>query len=168
NLTRRELLRGVAHMGLAGSIVPLTGFSEMDLQQDGLILSENQKPGTTDWQLTFTRARDFRSELIEGYCSHTSIRAGEKMDIFISANPATEVNIDFYRMGYYGGKGGRHLKKLGPFSINPQPTPPIAEHRLRSCHWELATSLVIPEDWLSGVYLGKLSCSDHRYQSYIV
>src|SRR5690554_4307514 len=115
NLTRRELLRGVAHMGLAGSIVPLTGFSQMDLVQDGLVAAENQKAGTTDWQLTYIRSLNYRSEMIEGYCSHTSIRAGEKMEIFISADPATEVSIDIYRMGFYGGKGGRHLIKLGPF-----------------------------------------------------
>ena len=26
----------------------------------------------------------------------------------------------------------------------------------------------IPADWVSGVYLGKLSCDAHRYQSYVV
>jgi hypothetical protein len=168
NLTRRQLLKGVAHMGLAGSIVPLNGLSDEAFEKKGLIFEENQKEGTNDWQLTFTRSRAYRSEMIEGYCSHTSIRAGQEMDIFINANPATEVSIDFYRMGYYGGKGGRHLTNLGPFPVKPQPTPPIAQHRLRSCNWDRAASFRVPEDWLSGVYLGKLTCSDHRYQSYIV
>src|SRR5690606_8115041 len=103
NLTRRQLLRGVAHVGLAGSIAPLSGLSETAFKKQGRIFDENQKEGTSDWQLTFTRSRDYRSEMIEGYCSHTSIRAGEEMNIFISANPATDVTIDFYRMGYYGG-----------------------------------------------------------------
>src|SRR5262245_32453975 len=75
----------------------------------GVIAAENDKPGTTDWQLTFIRSQNHRSETIEGYCSHTSVRPGETLDIFVSAKPATEVHIDVYRMGWYGGKGGRHV-----------------------------------------------------------
>ena len=71
-------------------------------------------------------------------------------------------------MGYYGGKGGRFMISLGPFAVRNQPTPPIAEHRLRTCGWEGSTSFTIPNDWISGVYVGKLSCTAHRYQSYII
>jgi hypothetical protein len=41
----------------------------------------------------------------------------------------TAVSIDLYRIGYYGGKGGRHVTRLGPFTVAPQPTPPIGDHR---------------------------------------
>jgi hypothetical protein len=44
----------------------------------------------------------------------------------------------------------------------------VGEQRLRECRWEPATTLEIPKDWVSGVYLGKLSAAKHRYQSYIV
>jgi hypothetical protein len=60
------------------------------------------------------------------------------------------------------------MQRLGPFPVHTQPTPPIAEHRLRSCGWERSTSFTIPKDWISGVYVGKLSCTAHRYQSYII
>ena len=79
-----------------------------------------------------------------------------------------EVSVNIYRMGYYGGKGGRHIMSLGPFTVKPQPTPPVEEHRLRECQWERTVSLKIPGDWVSGVYLGKLSCKEHRYESYII
>lgn len=167
-MTRRELLRGVGQAGMAGVVAPFTGLEQTPLAKSSLIAAENSKPGTTEWQLTFVRSDNYRSEAIEGYCSHMSIRAGESLDIFVSANPASEVTIDVYRMGYYAGKGGRHITTLGPFAVNPQPTPPVAEHRLRVCNWERTASLMIPSDWLSGVYLGKLSCSGHRYQSYII
>ncbi|MEO6684878.1 MAG: N,N-dimethylformamidase beta subunit family domain-containing protein, partial [Dyadobacter sp.] len=78
------------------------------------------------------------------------------------------MTIELYRIGYYGGKGGRFMQRLGPFQVHTQPTPPIAEHRLRSCNWERSTSFAIPRDWISGVYVGKLSCAAHRYQSYII
>jgi hypothetical protein len=166
-ISRRSLLKGVAGAGLASAVTPLAVGAE-SRPRDGVIARENSRPGTTDWQLTFIKSRDYRSEMIEGYCSHTSVRAGGELDIFVSANPETEVTIDFYRMGYYGGKGGRHVSRLGPFTALPQPTPPIGERRVRECRWTRTTRLKIPPDWVSGVYLGKLSCAAHRYQSYVV
>src|SRR5690606_20966036 len=114
------------------------------------------------------KSEKYRSKPIEGYCSKTSLRAGESMEIFISTESDTDVFIDFYRMGYYGGKGGRFMKQLGPLKVYPQAEPPIAENRLRECNWEPSISFTLPEGWVSGVYLGKLSCTSHRYQSYIV
>lgn len=167
-LTRREVLKGAAQGGLAGAMLPMDGTRDFTAAKGNLIIEENRNPGTTDWQLTYVRSKDHRSEMIEGYCSRTSVRPGETIDIFLSANPATDATIDFYRMGYYGGKGGRHMTRLGPFPVEPQSTPPIAEHRLRECDWQRTTRLKIPENWLSGVYLGKLNCAAHRYQSYII
>ena len=106
--------------------------------------------------------------MIEGYCSRQSLKAGEKLDFFVSADPATPLTIDIYRMGYYGGKGGRHLLRLGPLDGKPQPTPEVGAERLRECKWEKCSTLEIPKDWVSGVYLGKLSAGKHRYQSYVV
>ncbi len=175
NLTRRQVLKGAAGLGIAGAITPLTGFASYSSQKDNLIINENKKPGTSDWQLTFVKSEGYRSKVIEGYCSKTSIRPGESLDIFLSAeSPSnnigfkTDVVIDLYRIGYYGGKGGRFMQRLGPIQVHTQLTPPIAEHRLRSCGWKHSTSFTIPKDWISGVYLGKLSCTAHRYQSYVI
>lgn len=170
-LTRRELIETGARAGLAaaiGSVAACATAGSVPAPAANPITLENSKPGTTDWQLTFVRSKDYRSEMIEGYCSRTSARAGEAIDIFLSANPATDVTIDLYRIGYYGGKGGRHIARLGPFPVEPQPTPPVGPNRLRECRWARATSLTIGQDWTSGVYVGKLSCRGHRYQSYII
>ncbi len=176
HVTRRELLKGAAQMGLLGAIPPsLDRLKDVGIPKKGLISEENKKEGTTDWQLTYVRSDHYRSKLIEGYCSSTSLRAGESLDIFLSAEGlskekgfTTDVTIDIYRMGYYGGKGGRFMQRLGPFQVRTQPTPPIAEHRLRSCNWERSASFTIPANWISGVYVGKLSCTAHRFQSYII
>jgi hypothetical protein len=168
NISRRKLLKNAAQAGLLGVLTPLIGAAETQKSNDGLIAAENKKQGTTDWQLTYVKSEEFRSKEIEGYCSKMSIRAGESIDIFLSASSQTNASIDFYRMGYYGGKGGRFMQKLGPFPVRPQLVPPIAEHRLRECDWNRTTSFKIPEDWLSGVYVGKLSCTAHRYESYII
>src|SRR5439155_15284345 len=49
-----------------------------------------------------------------------------------------------------------------------QNTPAVGEERLRECQWKPATTFEIPKDWISGVYLGKLSAVKHRYQSYVI
>src|SRR5665647_374352 len=112
HLTRRELLKGAAGMGIAGALLPLASFAGYNPQKKGIIIDENKKAGTTDWQLTYVKSDNHRSKLIEGYCSKPSLRAGESLDIFLSAEGLsgekgfmTDVVIDLYRIGYYGGKG---------------------------------------------------------------
>lgn len=60
------------------------------------------------------------------------------------------------------------VQQIGPFDIFKQETPAVGEQRLRECNWKESASVKIPEDWLSGVYLAKISSNQHRYQSYIV
>ena len=167
-LSRRQVLKSVAKVGFVGGLTPVTALRGTGSMKKNPVADENSKPGTTDWQLTYIRSKDHRSASLEGYCSRTSVKAGEQIDVFISSEQDTEVTIDVYRMGYYGGKGGRYITRLGPFPISPQPTPPVAQHRLRECRWARTTAISIPNDWLSGVYLGKLSCRHHRYESYII
>ena len=138
---------------------------------DNPVARENAKPGTSDWQLTYVRpdrGAPYRTKLVEGYCSRTSVRPGETIGLHLSADPAARVAIDIYRMGYYQGLGGRHVATLGPVDVKPQPVPPAGKHRLLECGWPAAAELKIPADWVSGVYLGKLSADQHRYQSYVV
>jgi hypothetical protein len=49
-----------------------------------------------------------------------------------------------------------------------QPDPPVGEKRLRDCRWRAGTELKIPRDWLSGVYLGKLTAERKGLQSYVI
>ena len=140
-----------------------------------LIKTENAKSGAS-FQLTRMMpdsAKSYRTSLIEGYCSRQSIKAGEKLDIFVSTKPVSKFTIDIFRMGYYGGAGSRLMTKLGPIEGKEQPVPEMADKRLRECRWEVSTSLVIPADWPSGVYLGRLStvpaAADKPYwQSYVI
>ncbi|MGH9340462.1 MAG: N,N-dimethylformamidase beta subunit family domain-containing protein, partial [Acidobacteriota bacterium] len=165
-LNRRELIKYTTAAGLFGAQGAVAQGNEAGNAHP--VVVENSRPGTTDWQLTYVRSQHYRSPLIEGYCSRATVRPGETIDLFLSADPATPVVIDIYRTGYYGGTGGRLITRLGPFEVTPQPEPPIAEFRVRECRWERTTALTIPDDWLSGVYLGKLSCANQRFQSYII
>lgn len=70
-------------------------------------------------------------------------------------------------MGYYGGKGGRLMRSMGPLQGVTQPDP-VVDGNLLECRWSKSVSLQIPDDWISGVYLGKLSSLETDGEAYIV
>ncbi len=175
NITRRDVLKGAAQAGLAAALVPLSGFSDVRSEKRGLIVAENKKQGSTDWQLTRVRPDkgNHRTTYIEGYCSKQSVLAGESIDIMVSTSPKEQFEIEIFRTGYYGGCGARLMKKLGPYEGHEQPTPEIGVKNLHECKWQPTTSLSIPDDWLSGVYLGRLTtlpkdANAPYWQSYVI
>jgi hypothetical protein len=113
-------------------------------------------------------ATKYRCPWIEGYCSHASIQAGETISVHVSCNPSSPFTLDVYRLGYYGGSGGRLVQSLGPFEGKPQSDPPVGEKRVRVCHWDTSAEIRIPHDWVSGVYIGKLTAQRDGTQSYVI
>ena len=102
-------------------------------RQPDLIKTENAKAGES-FQLTRMRpdnAKSYRTSLIEGYCSRQSVKAGEKLDIFVSTKPVAKFTIEIFRMGYYQGRGARFMQKLGPFQGQSQPVPQPGEKNYR-------------------------------------
>jgi len=120
--------------------------------QPDLVRRENSRPGSRDWLLQKTAVdprTKYRCPWIEGYGSRTSVRAGETIQLHVSTNPPSRFALDLYRMGYYGGAGGRLMKQLGPFEGMTQIDPPIGAKRRRDCAWEPCASLTIPRDVMS-------------------
>ena len=172
-LDRRRFIQGSAVTALTAA-ASCAGPGGDSGGRETAIELENRKPGTRDWQLTrvWVDRGSYRSAHIEGYCSHQSIEAGETLSIFVSTEPASPFRLDIYRMGYYGGHGGRLMKTAGPLEGKPQPLPEIGPNRLRECRWEPSLEFKIPEDWTSGVYLGKLTTlpagNQPYWQSYVI
>lgn len=142
-----------------------------------LIRRENAKPGTRDWLLTKTRTvpgkinnilNNGRCTAIEGYCSANSVRAGEKLRIMVSTNPVSDFKLEIFRTGYYNGDGARLMKRFDSLKGMTQPEPPVGENYLCECQWEPSIEFEIPADWLSGVYLGKLTAEKENIQSYVI
>ena len=173
-LPRRDVIKGVAAAGLGLSTLG-RGPNAAQAASD-LIRQENAKPGTRDWLLTKTRTvpgkvnilPSGRSTWIEGYCSANSVRAGEKLQIMVSTNPASAFKLEIFRTGYYNGDGARLVKTYESLQGSVQPEPPIGENYLRECQWEPSVEFEIPDDWLSGVYLGKLTAEVSGIQSYVI
>ena len=142
------------------SVIPATAAA-----QSNAIQTENAKPGSADWLLTRVVRHDdeiyelgwHRRRGIEAYASHTSIKAGETLNVHVSTFPVNKYSVSIYRMGYYGGAGARLMRTLGPLQGTAEPTPQDGARNLIECNWKVGFSLEIPKDWLSGVYLGKLS-----------
>jgi hypothetical protein len=159
----------------AGTNGPGDGNAAKPRAKSAIIQAENEKPGTTDWMITkVVRDADepyekgwHRRTLIEGYASRTSVRAGQDIKFYISTDPADKYSIDIFRMGYYGGKGGRLMKSM-EMKGSPQPTPAEGPKHLMECRWAESASFKIPKDWVSGVYLAKLSTAKTDGQAYIV
>jgi hypothetical protein len=174
---RRELLKGTLAAGVASGVLASqstrAGAPESKAEVIG---AENARAGATDWQLTrvrLDRQGGYRSPWIEGYCSRQSVEAGQTIEIMVSTNPPAPFTIEIFRMGYYGGRGARLMETFGPLEGRRQPDPEIGENRLRECRWEPDLELTIPEEWPSGVYLGRLSRVPKDgvadpWQSYIV
>lgn len=128
---------------------------------------ENTRPGNSGWVLS-----DPADHEVEGYASATSIQRGETLHFYIhSTDP--HVTVAIYRMGWYGGIGAR-LVRGGinlPGMRQPMPGPdPVTG--LIECNWQktytLNTKTDDPREWLSGVYLAKLTGTSSGKQSYII
>ncbi len=170
---RRTFLKTAAATALSGALarstVEAAPAAAAAPSGSSLIARENALPGARDWQLTRVRldkAAGVRASAIEGYCSKQSVRAGEKLEFFVSTAPAASFVIEVFRTGYYGGRGARLMTTLGPFAGTTQPVPSPGEKRLVECRWQATTALTIPADWPSGVYLGRLTTQPERGQPY--
>lgn len=169
-VSRREALKNLAAAGAASALNGCAWPRRRSAESSNPIARENALPGTRDWMLTNTRvdpATKWRCPWIEGYCSHTSIRVGEELTVYVSTNPASEFTLEIYRLGHYGGAGGRLLRTYESLPGCVQPNPVVGPDRLRDCLWEPSVSFRIPADWVSGVYLGKLTELRGGVQSYV-
>ena len=129
---------------------------------------ENQKPGTADWQLE----NPATSREIEGYASLTSVNIGSEIKLFVNTKEPN-YTIEIFRTGWYDGLGGRRMND--PIIRKGIRQPPPKENEasgLIECNWKdpyiLRISDDSTDDWISGVYLAKLTASRTGKQSYII
>ena len=115
------------------------------------IIAENQNPGTTDWRINYnigTFSSDTNGE-IKGYASATSVNKGDSINLHVSVNPAQTYAIDVFRMGWYGGAGGRLMQHIGPLNGTKQPDCPLdAQTGMIECQWAVGYTLAVPSTWM--------------------
>lgn len=129
---------------------------------------ENAQAGSADWTLP-------SNNRITGYADATSVDVGETIRFAVSsARPSFK--LDIYRLGWYGGLGGRLMlsiedvpgiyqghwidKTFGVAGCTTCRVDPVTG--LVDANWEWGYSLTIPSPWTSGLYLARLSTANDR------
>lgn len=140
----------------------------VSLPQPNTVQQENLLPGTTDWIVPPGKRS---STQIQAYLSATSVRPGRILTFFVSVqNEGASYSIDVYRLGWYGGKGGRLLHSAQQTG-HAQGYYDQARGRLVNCgscrtdpslglveaNWRASYRLTIPDTWVTGVYLAKFT-----------
>jgi N,N-dimethylformamidase beta subunit-like protein len=127
---------------------------------------ENQQQGTQAW-IWGPKISDDAAGQIKGYASATSVAQGQSINLFVSVNPAGTYSMDFFRLGWYAGMGGRLRRHVDLNGGQQAACVPDATTGLTACGWTPSYTLTVPTDWTSGVYFVKLQNSQ-GYQNYIV
>ena len=125
------------------------------LYQSSIIRDENLKQGSREWR--FLNPASNRE--IEGSASATSINRGESIQFFIStSDPSWTAEV--FRLGWYGGDGGRKvltgIERAGKRQEEPVTDPTTG---LIECRWTDPWTLSVPsnDDWPSGTYIAKFT-----------
>ncbi|MEX1218296.1 MAG: N,N-dimethylformamidase beta subunit family domain-containing protein [Acidimicrobiales bacterium] len=121
------------------------------------IVTENAKPGTTDWKIPDDRVMWSK---IEGFFDTTSIDVGGSA-VLKSSTRATSWLVSAYRIGWYGGSGARLIWKSDPQPGINQPKPTqVAPTKTWSAPWTPSLTITTDETWPPGQYLFKLESVD--------
>jgi hypothetical protein len=149
----------LARFALAASIgcacVALAASRDAGAVRDGAnpVATENARRGTGAWRL-----RDARRGEIAAYASQVSVTPGAMLELHVSAAAGRRYRVEVYRIGWYGGAGGRRVA-CSPSCTGdrggvayPVPPPDAASGLLRA-NWPVTDRVEAGSDWVSGYYL---------------
>lgn len=143
--------------------VLLTAYA-VDAHATNPIQIENAKPGTSEWRLF----DEGNSGEIEGYASASSVNAGGSINLYVSTIDSI-YTMDVFRLGWYGGLGGRRmLPTINRTGIRQTIPPPAPDTGIVECKWIDPYTLNIPADWVSGFYVVKLTAVNLKLNKYIM
>jgi YD repeat-containing protein len=144
----------------AASIAPATAGAAV-CPNANPVVNENQcKTGSSSWEI------NEYSKNLGGFTTQSSVNLGESVVLKIARNgpvsPTRTVKVDTYRMGWYGGLGGRLVNSASNVAINNEFACKAMNETtgLVDCgNW--APTYTIPASAFpaSGIYLAKLTAS---------
>jgi hypothetical protein len=123
---------------------------------------ENRAIGTRAWRLPGPpdEIGGAAHGPVTGYVGSQGIAPGERQAVYVNAYGTRTVTLQVFRMGWYGGRGGRLVLQSAPLTAVSQPA---CTHRaatgLTECRWHPTLTFPIPRALPSGVYIVKLSAS---------
>ncbi len=126
------------------------------------VAAENRHAGTTAWRLPGPAADvgGLAHGAIAGYVASQAVSPGDRQRIYVDAYGAQRVRVQLFRIGWYGGSGGREvLISRWLFARHQPPCQHDRRTGLTECHWFPTISFTVPAALPSGVYIAKLSSS---------
>ncbi|HUC06612.1 MAG TPA: N,N-dimethylformamidase beta subunit family domain-containing protein, partial [Solirubrobacterales bacterium] len=137
--------------------LPAPASAAVSCPSSNPVVNENNcmGAGSSAWQLT-----NYEQGGITGYSPKSSINLGESVPLRIAVPSGSgNAEVTVFRMGWYGGAGGRLVYKASKVAIdnNRNCEPPDFTTGYWSCdNWE--TSLTVPGSSLpaSGIYIARI------------
>jgi hypothetical protein len=126
------------------------------------IAAENRARGTVAWRLPGPSylLGGAAHGAVQGYVSSDAVVAGETQTVYVNAPGSRRVAVSVYRMGFYGGRGGRLVLQSSLLPVVRQPPCTHASSTgLTECSWRPTLSFPILRALPSGVYIAKLDAS---------
>ena len=173
-------LLSAAGSGNGGTSPTLSGSTDttsLATASRNVIAAENAQPGTISWMIPTRKAATTQ---IQAYASATSVQAGQKLSFYVSTQvQGIPYSINIYRLGWYGGNGGRLIASATNLNGNAQGYYDSVNHRLVDCNtcsvnktlglveanWHPSYTLTVPSNWTTGVYLAKFTDAN-AWQTY--
>jgi len=136
-------------------------FPGPDGEQARWVIEENDKPGTTAWEIHGAHAG------ISGFASLAYAQPGQKVTLYVSTTGRT-FRAQAFRMGYYQGKGARLIWTSVTVPGKDQPACPVTPGiNMVACdNWSPSLTFDITPAFVQGDYLIKLTGPGNR-QSYV-
>jgi N,N-dimethylformamidase beta subunit-like, C-terminal len=116
------------------------------------VRAENLHRGSRAW-----RIRLLPPHTLEGYASEVSVAPGSVLHLHVSV-AAGRYRVRVFRIGWYGGAGGRSMRccgrpHAGAALAIPRPDPSTGLLALR---WPVTDTVRVGRDWVSGYYVANL------------
>lgn len=133
----------------------------MDVPTAGWVIAENSQPGTGDWVVAGSKIVPHG---IEGYANQVSAVSGDTVELYVNCKDPT-FHVEAYRMGWYGGYGGRLIWQSAEATGVQQPEPVFTDGiNMVECQWNPSVEVPITDAWPPGAYLLKLVGSGYQQQ----
>jgi PKD repeat protein len=133
------------------------------------VVNENncKGPGSTAWQLT-----NYDQGGITGFATQSSVNLGQSVKLKIAVPDGSgHADIDVYRMGWYGGAGGRLVYQSHNVAVssNRNCEPPDEETGLWECtNWDDTATIPASALPASGIYLVRIRELESGNDNHIV
>jgi hypothetical protein len=158
--TRAALLPGVG--GGSRALLKPYSWAVPTAGAPASIAAENRAPGTRSWRLPGAASSigGAAHGAVAGYVAAQAIERGATQRVYVSAPGARFVRVDVYRMGWYGGDGGRLVLRSAELPlVHQRPCAHSDQTGLTECAWQPTLSFAIPNALVSGVYVVKMTTS---------